>query len=71
MKPGTRRVLSVLKRRSLTPQEALRAVGTDRLAARVWEIRQVFGRTSIERKWERTEDGTRFARYFWRGDKAA
>lgn len=70
MKPQTRKVLSLLKRRSLTPLEALERVGTDRLAARVYEIRQRFGRGSVERRWDTTEDGRRFARYYWRGEAA-
>lgn len=71
MKPQTKRVLAQLKRRSLTALEALDRVGTDRLAARVWEIMQAFGRASVERRWVTTGDGTRYARYFWRGGGAA
>jgi hypothetical protein len=70
MKPQTKRVLSALKRRSLTPMEALSHIGTDSLAQRVWEIRKDFGHASVERRWEYTRDGRRFARYFWRGEAA-
>lgn len=70
MKPQTKRTLAVLKRRSLTPAEARELVGTDRLSARVYEIRKVFGRTSVERKWEPNANG-RHARFFWRGERAA
>jgi hypothetical protein len=69
MKPQTKRVLSLLKRRSLTPAEARKRIGTDRLAARVREIREEFGHASVERRWEIHPEG-RHARYFWRGEAA-
>jgi len=67
MKPQTKRVLALLKRRSLTPAEAREWVGSDRLAARIREIRQAYGYASVERRWEPHPEG-RHARYLWRGD---
>jgi len=43
MTPQAKAVLRVLRKRSLTPAQAREMVGTDRLAARVLEIRRAFG----------------------------
>jgi hypothetical protein len=69
MKTQTKKVLAILKKRSLTPAEARERVGTDRLAARIWEIRQQFGHASVEKRTEVNASG-RHARYFWRGEAA-
>lgn len=65
LKPQTEATLRLLRERgSLTPREARELVGTDRLAARVKEIREVFGYESVLTTYER---GCRHARYEWRG----
>jgi hypothetical protein len=64
MKPGTRAVLDWLRirgERGGTHLEALDAVGTSRLAARVWEIRQ--DGYEITETSERTPAGARISRY--------
>lgn len=68
MKAGTRAVLDLLRLRGadgLTPAEARHAVGTDRLAARVWELRRLHG-YDIEQVRERTPMGASVARYYLR-----
>ena len=69
MKPQTKHVLRVLRRRSLTPAKARELIGTDRLAARIREIREQYGRAAVETRYEVNANG-RHARYFWRGDAA-
>lgn len=67
LKPQAREVLRVLRERgSLSPAEARELVGTDRLAARVLEIRRVYGETSVGLAWEDNANGGRHARYYWR-----
>lgn len=70
LKPQAKAVLRVLKRRSLTPAQARDMIGTDRLAARVCEIRDKYGHTCIETRRELNDNGSRHARYFWRGEAA-
>ena len=63
MKPQTKMVLRHLREHgSITSREALRAYGCDRLAARVWEVRQAGYR--VEKTMEAQQDGAHFARYF-------
>jgi len=64
MKPSTTRTLAVLRQRGsrgLTPLDALELVGTQRLAARVFELEAEGYR--IERTLETTPRGARVARY--------
>ena len=64
MKPQTRSVLALLHSRGrdgVTPAEARRAVGTDRLAARIGELRAEGYPIRSELV---TVEGSRFARYF-------
>jgi len=63
MKPQTRAILQHLREIGpVTPREALRAYGCDRLAARVWELRHIHGK-HITRELVMGRDGSRFARY--------
>lgn len=62
LKDQTRQVLRVLRERgSLTPREALETVGTDRLAARIYELRQAGYKVSTKR--EPNGNGGHHARY--------
>ena len=65
MKPQTRAVLDWLRDGgSITDREADRLWGIRRLAARVREIREAFGKDAVRTTWE-TRGGVRFARYRW------
>lgn len=67
MKPQTEGVLRILRERgSLTSKEARELVGTDRLAARILEIRRLYGDSAVTTHWE-VRHGFRYARYVWRG----
>jgi len=71
VKPQTAAVLRALRGLgSLTPHEARFHLGCDRLAARVAEIRDEYGRASVEKITEvaiTSHGEKRFARYVWRG----
>lgn len=63
MKPATAAVLRLLRARGsegVTPAEARSAVHTDRLGARIWELKR--DGYAIRREWV-TVEGARFARY--------
>lgn len=65
MKPATRAVLEFLRARGrdgVTPAEARTALGCDRLAARVRELRQLG--FDVETVRERSDAGANFARYY-------
>lgn len=67
-------VLRLLRARGesgLTPLDALREVGTFRLGARIWDLRE--SGHLIETEWIRTPSGSRVARYVLRErqDKAS
>ena len=71
LKPQTYRTLSVLRARGplgLTPLQALEFVGTQRLAARVYELEAAGYR--IDRTLMRTPRGARIARYVLTGEPA-
>jgi hypothetical protein len=71
LKPQAAAVLRVLRERgSLSPQEARVLVGTDRLAARVCEIRRAYGERYVGLEWEDNANGGRHARYFIRRESA-
>ena len=64
MKPQTQRTLAVLRNRGaegMTVLDALEWIGTQRLAARVDELRREGH--DIEREMVRTRNGARIARY--------
>jgi hypothetical protein len=63
------RLLEVAGSDGVSPAEARRAVGTDRLAARVWELRRLHG-YHIERVMERAENGDTYGRYYLRAGLA-
>ena len=65
MKPQTQACLRLLREgRSLTPAVARELVGTDRLAARISEIRAAFGEDYVRTTWEKNGNGGRHARYY-------
>lgn len=68
LKPQAQLALRLLiERGSLTTLEALDAGAGIRLPARIKEIRKAFGDDGVvETQWERT-NGSRYARYVWRG----
>lgn len=62
LSPQARKVLLHLeKHKSITPLEALGVYGIFRLAARIWELRQI-GKT-IETNYMTDENGKPYARY--------
>lgn len=63
MKPGTRAVLDLLRRspNGVTPLDALDEVGSFRLGARIWELREAG--YAVDTEWLRTAAGKRIARY--------
>lgn len=65
MKPQTKRVGDYLLRHGkITPLEALNKLGTMRLGARIYELRQEGFAITRLMKWVRTRDGeTRVAEY--------
>lgn len=66
LKPATAIALRLLRERgSLTENEYRDLAGRERLAARVLELRKVYGRSAIETTYE-VHDGSRYARYIWR-----
>ena len=65
LKPQAMSVLRLLvERGSLTPLEARELVGTDRLAARILEIKRAYGEGRITTTTERTGRKS-YARYVW------
>jgi len=66
MKPRTALCLRVLEERgSLTSMEALHAGCGSRLAARIKELRDIYGDSAIPDEWESDGDA-RWKRYHWR-----
>lgn len=68
MKPETARALAYLRLRGadgVTAAEAWRALGQERFPARVWELIRLHG-YRIDRVMERSPDGKRFARWYFR-----
>jgi hypothetical protein len=63
MKPGTRAILRLLEQHpeGITPLDALDAVGSFRLGARIWELKA--DGYAIETELTRTKTGKRIARY--------
>lgn len=70
----TERVLALLRERGergLTPLEALDYVGSFRLGARIWELRQALGQDEeIVTERARTVTGKSIARYVLRAKRA-
>lgn len=69
MKPETARALAYLRTRGrdgVTAAEAWRALGQERFPARVFELIHDHGHR-IERVWERSDDGKRYARWYYVG----
>ena len=65
MKPQTKAVLRILREGgSLTPDKARELVGTDRLAARIREIRMTYGEDYVMTVRERNANGGTHARYY-------
>ena len=54
-------ILTLLKQGPLTPMDALKKVGCMRIAARIWELRQMG--YPISREWHVTRSGKKVARY--------
>ena len=54
-------ILMLLKQGPLTPMDALKKVGCMRIAARIWELRQMGH--PISREWHVTRSGKKVARY--------
>lgn len=63
MKPSTAATLALLRRKpeGVTPLDALDEIGSFRLGARVYELKQ--DGYDVETRWETTPSGKRIARY--------